>query len=65
MNDCSLTNLFGPDGKLADGSSGRRGKRLNLWAEVRLCPQSKLPDDRKLAFLQARLREIQAAEAVE
>ncbi len=65
MNDRRDAPLIGPDRELADGSSGRRVKRPNLWTEVRFCPQSKLPDDRKLAFLQARLKQIQEEEAVE
>ena len=65
MNDCSDTNLFGPDGELAEGSSGRRGQRRNLRAVIRAFNQPTLPDDWKLAFLQARLKQIEEAEAVE
>lgn len=64
MMDCNDTDLFGPDGELAEGSSGRPRRRRNLRAVIRAFNQYTLPDDWKVAFLQARLKQIQEEEAV-
>lgn len=65
MSDRKDAPLIGPDRELAEGSSGRRVKRPNLRAVIRAFNQYTLPDDWKVAFLQARLKQIQEEEAVE
>ena len=62
--DCTDTDLFGPDGELVEGSSGRRGKRRSLRAVIRAFNEPTPPADWKLDFLQARLKQIEEAEAV-
>lgn len=64
MMDCTDTDLFGPDGELAEGSSGRPRRRRSLRAVIRYFNQPASLEECKLAILQARLKQIQEEEAV-